>query len=55
MGDNFDEIVYDETKEVFVLFYTSSASNSKRILKVWEKAAKEMQDIKKLLFVEIDM
>eukprot|EP00828_Plagiopyla_frontata_P032703 TRINITY_DN4256_c0_g1_i2.p2 TRINITY_DN4256_c0_g1~~TRINITY_DN4256_c0_g1_i2.p2 ORF type:complete len:330 (+),score=73.17 TRINITY_DN4256_c0_g1_i2:573-1562(+) len=55
-GDNFEEIVYDKTKDVLLLYYSKSCNLCKKVEKVMQKAAEQYQDIAPdLIFAKINM
>lgn len=55
VGLNFDKVVRDPTKDVFVNFNDSFNQVAAKVEEEWEAYAKVLKDIPNLIFATIDM
>ena len=54
VGRNFEEIVYDQRKDVFVLLHAPWCKHSKLVYPVWDALAEHLKPIKNLVIVKMD-
>jgi len=54
VGNSFDDIVMDESKEVFIEFYAPWCGHCKKLEPVYNKLAKAMKDEKDIVIAKID-
>ena len=54
VGKSFDEVVYDPSKNVFVLFYAPWCGHGKALHPIYEELAKAYANDKEVLITKID-
>merc|ERR1712150_181706 len=54
VGNSFDDIVMDESKEVFIEFYAPWCGHCKSLEPTWNKLAKALKDQKDIVIAKID-
>jgi protein disulfide-isomerase A4 len=54
VGNSFDDIVMDESKEVFIEFYAPWCGHCKKLEPVYNKLAKSLKDEKDIVIAKID-
>ncbi|CAH1801003.1 unnamed protein product, partial [Owenia fusiformis] len=52
---NFDDVVGDQEKHVFVMFYTPWCAQCKKLMPDWEKLAEDYKDNEDIIIAKIDM
>lgn len=54
VGKNFEQVAFDETKNVFIKFYAPWCTHSKEMAPAWEALAKKYRDHKDIIIAELD-
>lgn len=54
VADNFEEIVLDESKDVFIEFYAPWCGHCKNLAPIWEKVGTHLQGIPSVVIAKID-
>ncbi|KAG6860234.1 hypothetical protein C0995_013840 [Termitomyces sp. Mi166 len=54
VGKSFDQVVFDDSKDVFVEFYASWCGHCKRLAPVWENLAENFADRKGLIVAKME-
>ncbi|KAG6890343.1 hypothetical protein C0992_002168 [Termitomyces sp. T32_za158] len=54
VGKSFDQVVFDDSKDVFVEFYASWCGHCKRLAPVWENLAENFADRKGLVIAKME-
>jgi protein disulfide-isomerase A1 len=54
VGKNFDEIVLDPTKDVFIEFYAPWCGHCKKLSPIWDELASQLSSIKDLVIAKMD-
>ncbi|KAM9210904.1 protein disulfide-isomerase A2 [Dugong dugon] len=54
VGKNFEQVAFDETKNVFVKFYAPSCTHCKEMAAAWEALAEKYSDRQDIIIAELD-
>jgi len=54
VGKNFEEIVFDETKDVLVKYYAPWCGHCKALAPVWDELAVSFKDVEDLVIAKFD-
>ncbi|XP_004706165.1 protein disulfide-isomerase A2 [Echinops telfairi] len=54
VGENFEQVAFDETKNVFVKFYAPWCTHCKEMAPAWEALAEKYKDRQDLVIAELD-
>ncbi|GAB1300751.1 Protein disulfide-isomerase A2 [Apodemus speciosus] len=54
VGENFEQVAFDETKNVFVKFYAPWCSHCKEMAPAWEALAEKYRDREDIVIAELD-
>ncbi|KAG6831586.1 hypothetical protein H0H92_009059 [Tricholoma furcatifolium] len=54
VGKSFDDVVYDDSKDVFIEFYASWCGHCKRLAPIWQTLAENFADRKDLLIAKME-
>jgi len=54
VGKNFNDIVMDDTKDVFVKFYAPWCGHCKKLAPIWDEIAKELEEVHDLVIAKFD-
>ena len=52
VGESYDQIVLDQSKDVFVLFYSHSDEGSNKVLPHWERLASHVKGVDEIVIAK---